>query len=78
MGYFTRNVIKQKKFKNGKIMLVEMKPATLFSIIIYNEKDEIIDSLSNTYFDKSDKNKILAFTKRLYKKKIKEYFYKNP
>lgn len=77
MNFGIKKIIKEKHFKNGKILMVELEGNNLYSILIFDKNNNLIDSLCNCCFDESLKKDILKLTRKNYKEKINQYFYKN-
>lgn len=75
MNYGIKKIIKEKKFTNGKILMCELFGINLYAILVFNEKNELIDSLCNFCFEKSNIKEILKLTRLKYKEKIREWFY---
>ena len=75
MDFGIKRIIKEKKFKNGKILIAELIGNNLFSVLVFNEKNELIDSTCNCCFNNSFKKDILKATTKKYREKINQYFY---
>lgn len=76
MDFGIKRIIKQKHFKNGKILMAELEGNNLFSVLVFNENDKLIDSICNCYFNNAFKSEILKLTRKEYKEKLNQYFYK--
>jgi hypothetical protein len=76
MDFGIKRIIKQKCFKNGKILMAELEGNNLFSVLVFNENDKLIDSVCNCYFNNTFKSEILKLTRKEYKEKLNQYFYK--
>jgi len=76
MNYGIKRIIKQKCFQNGKIIMAELEGNNLFSVLIFNQNDKLVDSICNCCFSDSFKKDILKLTRKEYKEKINQYFYK--
>ena len=76
MNYGIKRIIKEKHFKNGKIIMAELNGNNLFSVLVFNQNNKLIDSTCNCCFSDSFKKDILKLTRKEYKEKINQYFYK--
>lgn len=76
MDFGIKRIIKEKHFTNGKILMVELEGNNLFSVLVFDKNNHLIDSVCNCYFNNSFKNKILKLTRKEYKEKLNQYFYK--
>ena len=75
MDFGIKRIIKEKHFKNGKILMAELEGNNLFSVLVFNKENELIDSICNCCFGDSFKKDILKLTRKEYKEKINQYFY---
>jgi len=74
MNYGIKKVIKEKKFSNGKIIICELFGYNLFALLVFDKNDYIVDSYCRSASDNSKYNECLSWLRKIYKKKIKEYF----
>ena len=77
MNYGIKRIIKEKKFSNGKIIMAELFGCNLYGVLVFDENENLIDSLCNCCFSDDMTKKILKLTRTNYKEKIKEWFYRN-
>ena len=75
MNYGIKKILKEKRFKKGRIIMAEMFGLNLYSVMVFDESDKLVDSLCNCCFDKKYLKDILKSTRKEYKKKTKEWFY---
>ncbi len=75
MNYGIKKILKEKRFKNGRIIMAELLGLNLYSVMVFDENDKLVDSLCNCCFEKKYVKDILKLTRREYKKKMKEWFY---
>ncbi len=75
MNYGIKKILKEKRFKNGRIIMAELFGLNLYSVMVFDENDKLTDSLCNCCFDKKYVKDILKLTRREYKKKTKKWFY---
>ena len=52
MNFGIKKIIKEKHFKNGKIIMAELEGNNLFSILVFNQNNELVDSTCNCCFSK--------------------------
>jgi len=69
MDFGIKRIIKQKKLKNGKIIMAELFGTNLYSVLIFDENDNLISSECNCTFE--DPKKARKITNQNYKKKLK-------
>ena len=78
MNFGIKRIIKEKHFADGKILMVELEGSNLYSVLVFNKKDELIDSVCDCYFSSSIKKDMMKLLRKEYKEKINQHFYKNP
>ena len=54
--------------------MAELEGNNLFSILVFNQNNELVDSTCNCCFGDSFKKDILKLTRKKYKEKINQYF----
>ena len=72
MNFGIKKIIKEKHFKNGKILMAELEGNNLFWILVFNQDNELVDSTCNCCFTDSFKKDILKLTRKEYKEKINQ------
>ena len=56
--YQKKNNKEKKCFKNGKILMVELEGKNLFSVLVFNKENQLLESFGRCCFDDSLKKKI--------------------
>jgi len=74
MNYGIKKIIKEKKFIDGKIIMCEIFGINLFAVLVF-KNDKLVDSICNFCFKKSSIKEIMRLTRKIYKEKLKEWFY---
>ena len=54
--------------------MAELEGNNLFSVLVFNQNNELVDSTCNCCFSDSFKKDILKLTRKEYKEKINQYF----
>ena len=55
--WYQKKIIKKKCFKNGKILMVELEGKNLFSVLVFNKENQLLESFSRCCFDDSLKKR---------------------
>lgn len=74
MNFGIKKIIKEKHFNDGKIIMAELEGNNLFSVLVFNQNNELVDSTCNCCFSDLFKKDILKLTRKEYKEKINQYF----
>jgi hypothetical protein len=77
MDFGIKKIIKEKHFTDGKILMTELEGNNLYSILVFDRNDKLIDSVCDCYFTNSIKKDVMKLLRKEYKEKINQYFYKN-
>lgn len=55
--------------------MVELEGKNLFSVLVFNKENQLLESFGRYCFDDSLKKDILSIIRKKYKEKINQYFY---
>ena len=69
MNYGIKRIIKQKRLRNGKIIMAELFGTNLFAILVFDKNNNIIDSECNCTFENIKMAR--KITNLHYRKKLK-------